>query len=272
MSVQFRKHLFLAVPILCLICATVMMAQVKTYTDEQAGKVTHQANVERGEVVYIAGNELVVRMEGGEIRTFTVPDGATAMVDGKKVTLKDLKPGMKLERTITTTSTEKTVRTVKTGTGKVVSVMPPLSVVLQFEDYSVQQFKIPKDQIFYVNGEKKTAFELKKGMTVTATRIEAVPAVEVSTSRQTTGTAPPPETPPQQGVLLIAEPSPPPSSSASASTSASAPASTSAPAPAAAAPPATQKLPATGSLVPLIGLLGMLFSGASLGMRLLRRS
>ena len=114
------------------------------------------------------------------------------VVDGQEVGVRDLKPGMKLERTITTTSTPKTVKTVKTGTGTVVNVQPPNYATVRFEDGSVQRYKIPKGTKFTIEGQKKTAFDLRPGMKISATRIDEVPVVEVSESRSVTGTPPPP--------------------------------------------------------------------------------
>jgi hypothetical protein len=261
------KHL--ASAILWLACATVMMAQVTTKSSEQKGQPTQKATVERGEVVYVAGNDVVVKMESGEVRHFNVPDNARATVDGKEITLQDLRPGMKLQRTIITTTTPKTVKTVRAGTGTVVNVMPPHSVVVRFEDGTVQQYRIPKNTKFNIEGQERTVFELRKGMKITATRVIEAPAVEVSESRQVTGTAPPP--PPLQGALLIAELTPAPPPPAPAPAAAAAPEPAPAPAPAA-AEPAPKKLPTTGSLVPLFGMLGLLFTGAAFGVRLLRRS
>ncbi len=267
-STTIRKYRLLAVVILLIACAAVMVAQVKTTTAEQKGQASKEAIVERGEVVYVSGNDLVVKMENGEIRHFTVPDGARAMINGKEMGLADLQPGMKLERTITTTTTPKTVRTVRTGTGTVVNVMPPNSVTVRFEDNTVQQFKIPKNQKFMIDGTERTAFELKPGMKISATRITETPAVEVTTSKAVTGAVPPPPptpppaTPAMIGALLIAEPvtTPPP-------------ARIETPAPTPAPPePAPKTLPKTASPMPLIGLLGLLFSGASIGVKLLRRS
>ena len=173
---------------------------------------------------------------------------------------------MKLERTITTSTEQQTVKTVKTGTGKVINIVPPLSITLQFEDNSVQQFKIPKDQVFMVDGQKMTAFQIKKGMKITATRITEEPTTIVSKMSRTTGSAPPPpEIPAQTGVLLIAENKPAPAA-APMETKVSEPAA----APAAEKP--AKKLPTTASPVPLIGLLGLLFSGASLAVGMRRRS
>jgi hypothetical protein len=78
-------------------------------------------------------------MENGEVRHVTVRDGATATVDGKVLTVKDLKPGMKLQRTLTTTTTPKTVTTVRTITGKVFNVIPPNTLILSFPDGSPKQ-------------------------------------------------------------------------------------------------------------------------------------
>src|SRR5688500_7272662 len=95
-------------------------AQVKTETTSESGQGTQQVQVERGEVVYVSGNSLVVKMEDGSLRHFeNVPDSARVTVDGKELGIRDLQPGMKLERTITTTTTPQTITTVQTVSGKV---------------------------------------------------------------------------------------------------------------------------------------------------------
>ena len=94
-------------------------------------------------------------------------------------------------------------------------------------------------------------------MNVSATVLTAVPETVVAEQRKVTGSAPPPPpTPPIQGALLI-ETTP-------------APAPAPAPAQVAAAEPAPAKLPKTASALPLVGLLGLLCSGLSVGMRMLR--
>ena len=251
--------------ILWMACAAIMLAQVKTTTSEQKGQAKKQVTVERGEVVYISGNEIVVKMESGEVRHVTVPDNARATVEGKEITLRDLRVGMKLEKTIVTTSSPKTVETVKSGTGTVVNVQPPNYATVRFEDGTVERYKIPKNQKFMIDGEAKTAFDLKPGMKITATRIITTPVVEVTEQKRVTGTAPPPPPPPatpaMEGALLILERVPRPEPIPAAMTQ---------PAPEPA--PAVKKLPKTGSVVPLMGLLGLIFTGASFGVRLLRRS
>jgi len=269
MSGTFRKYRLIAGPVLCLVCAVVLMAQVKTETSEQKGQASKKVTTVRGEVVYVSGNDVVFKMENGEIRHVTVPDNATATVDGKTVTVKDLKPGMKLEKTITTTSTPKTIKTVRSGTGTVMNVMPPNYATVKFEDGSVERYKIPKGTKFTIDGQQKTAFDLKPGMKISATRIVEAPVVEVTEASKVSGSAPPPPPPPPDVPILIEEPPKPAAPPAAAAAPAPAPEPAAAPAP---APEPAKKLPKTGSVVPLIGLLGVLCSGASLGLRMLRRS
>src|SRR4030081_2509945 len=137
--------LMLAVVGMCSTFAISMSAQVKTETSTPGGQSAHEVSVERGEVVLVRGNDLVVKMQDGAIRHFpNVPESARATVEGRQLGIHDLKPGMKLERTITVTTTPKTVTTVQTVTGKVWHITAPSSVVLTLEDGTNQQFKIPK--------------------------------------------------------------------------------------------------------------------------------
>ena len=244
-----RVWLLFAVGALCMTFAVSMSAQVKSETNTTSGQAVHETTVERGEVVLVNGNDLVIKMEDGTIRHFAnVPESARATVDGQQLGIHDLKPGMKLQRTLTITTTPKTITTVQTVTGKVWHISPPSSVILTLEDGTNQQFKIPKDQKFKVDGQMVDAWGLKKGMRVAATKIVEVPVTEVERQRQLTGSMPPPPPPPpaDEPILIAAA----------------------APEPAPAAPPA--ELPKTASLLPLVGLLGSLALFVSFGLRAVR--
>jgi LPXTG-motif cell wall-anchored protein len=231
-------------------------AQVKTQTDVSHGQATQQITVERGEVVLVDGNDLVVKMEDGSLRHIpNVPESAKVDVDGKEMGIHDLKPGMKLEHTVTTTTTPRTITTVQSVTGKVWHVNPPNSVILTLDDGTNQSFNIPKGQKFNIDGQMVDAFHLKKGMKVSATKVVEVPETVVSQEKKLTGTMPPPPPPADLPLLVVLV-------------------KHSAPTPAAAqAEPETTatKLPKTGTMLPLIGFLGLAFTGASFGIRLLRR-
>jgi hypothetical protein len=240
----------LAVGALCVAFAWSMSAQVKTETSTSSGQPSHEASVERGEVVLVNGNDLVVKMEDGSIRHFAnVPESARVTVDGQQLGIHDLKPGMKLQRTLTVITTPQVVTTVKSVTGKVWQVSPPNSVILTLEDGTNQQFKIPKDQKFMVDGQQTDAWGLKKGMRVSATKIVEEPVSKVEHEKQLTGSMPPPPPPPPADVpILIAEAAPAP-----------------------ALPSAAPELPKTGSVLPLIGLLGCLSFLSSIGLGIVRK-
>jgi hypothetical protein len=237
----------------CLAFALSMSAQVKTETTTTAGQHSHDVTVERGEVVYVSGNDLVVKMEDGTLRDFhNVPESSRVEVNGQQLGIHDLKPGMKLERTITVTTTPKTITTVKSVTGKVWHVSPPNTVILTLEDGTNQQFAIPKGQKFTVDGQETDAFGLKKGMRISATKVVEEPINVMEEQRRVTGSMPPPPpAPPADVPILIASAEP---------------------VPAPAAPAAPAELPKTASLLPLIGVLGSLALLSAFCLRAIRKT
>ena len=227
-------------------------AQVQTEKSTTVGRTTMQVELERGEVVLVDGNDLVVKMEDGTIRHFpNVSEGATATVDGKQLGIHDLKPGMKLQRSIITASTPQTITTVQTVTGKVWHVSPPTSVILTLEDGTNQSFKIPNGQKFTIDGQEVDALGLRKGMVITATKIVEVPETLVTQKKYVSGSMPTPPPPPADAPMLIA------TTEATASSEETTPA-------------LAKMLPKTGSRLPLVGLLGLLLVSASFGVKVLR--
>jgi LPXTG-motif cell wall-anchored protein len=252
-------HSLLAVAagMVLLASTTALNAQVQTTTSTTTGAASHQVKVEKGTVVMVSGNDLWAKGEDGQIRHFpNVPESVRVTVNGQQLGIHDLKPGMTIERTTITTSTPKLTTTTKSVTGKVWHVNPPSSVILTMEDGTNQEFKIPKGQKFTVNGQTTDAFGLKKGMAVTATKVEEVPETVVTEKKLLAGQMPPPPPPAPDQPVLIAVMVPVPAPAA-------APAPAEAPAP---------SLPKTGSSLPFMGLLGLLLIGASFGMRSFRRS
>ena len=95
----------LAASIFCLLFAVGVSAQVKTDTANTSGQPAVETQVERGAVVTVNGNDLIVKMEDGSLRHFAnVPESAKVTVDGKELGIHDLKPG-EVGATITTTTT-----------------------------------------------------------------------------------------------------------------------------------------------------------------------
>ena len=111
--------LVFAVGLLCIVFALSARAQVQTKTTTKSGQSSEVVRVERGEVVAVEGNDLIVKMDDGSLRHFEdIPESARITVDGRELGIHDLKPGMLLQRTITTTTTPKLVTTFQTVKGK----------------------------------------------------------------------------------------------------------------------------------------------------------
>ena len=239
---------------LCVAISLPATAQVKSTETTEHGTPTKEVKIERGEIVYVSGNDVIIKMEDGSLRDFNnVPDSTTVTVDGRQLNVHQIKPGMKVEKQTITTTTPRMITKVETVTGKVFHVVPPTSVTLTLEDNTNQTFKIPKGQKFTINGQETDAFGLKKGMIVSAQRVTEVPETVVTQEVKRTGVMPPPPPPPKQDEPILI---------------ASAPA---APAPTPAAEPAPAALPKTASELPLIGLLGALLCGVSLAAMAVRK-
>ncbi|HEX3470471.1 MAG TPA: LPXTG cell wall anchor domain-containing protein [Silvibacterium sp.] len=250
-----RVGTVLAVGAVSLVFAISMSAQVETATTTTHGTASHEVSVESGEVVLVDGNDLIIRNDQGQIVHFpNVPNSTKFHVGGQDLSVHDLKPGTKLERTVTVTTTPKLVTTTDTVTGTVWHVTPPTRVILTLDDGTNQQFNIPRGQRFMVDGRETDANGLRRGMKVSATRVTEEPMTVVNQHTQITGTAPPPPPPPPAATPILVVVSRP------------------APAPAPEAAPEAAALPKTGSIVPLIGLVGLVFLGVSFGLTMLRKS
>lgn len=248
-------HGLLAVGALCIAFTLTASGQVQTKTKTApAGAPTKSVKVERGEIVYVSGNNVVVKAEDGTLRHFdNVPDSVTVTVDGKQLNVHQLTPGMKVERQTITTTTPKMITTIKTVTGTVWQVSPPSSVILTMENGKNQRFNIPKGQKFNINGQETDAFGLKKGMKVDAQQVIEQPETVITQQVKRTGIpAPPPPPAPRPDVPILVVFVPVPEPPAPVETAAAAP------------EPAPKQLPKTASDLPLIGLLGLLFCGVSL--------
>jgi hypothetical protein len=269
-SISFTRTILrnlLGAGLICTAFALGTNAQVQTRTEVSTGPGTQGVTVQRGEVIYVSGNDVVIKGEDGKIRDFpNVPDSARVTVDGQQLSVHEIQPGMTIERTTITTTTPRVITTIKTVTGTVWQVNPPTSVILTLENGRNQQFHIPDGTKFTVDGQPTDAFSLRQGMKVSATAVTEVPETVVTKEVTRTGEMPPPPAEtfdPHIALLVILVPY-----EASQDTTA---ADSSQPgAEPAAAPPAEEapaQLPKTGSSLPLVGLLGGLLCFIALGLR-----
>jgi len=227
-------------------------------TTKATGPARVTTDVQSATVEFVSGDDLVLKTADGQVRHIVVPPDARATTaDGREITINEVKPGMTLTRTITTTTTPKTVTDVRTIEGRVWHVNPPSTVILRFPDGTNRQYRVPSGQMFNVDGQMRDVFHLRRGMNISATVVTETPMTVSSQSHEVTASAPPlpPPQPNVQTVLLIAVPTPATQTAASesASSSNSAPVQT-----------ARASLPKTASELPLIGLIGLVLLMAGL--------
>jgi hypothetical protein len=241
--------------LLAAIAAGAVWAQNTTTQTFKHGETAYDTKVSNAEVVYVEGNDLVLRTSDGKIEHFLVPDSDRFTVNGNEVTVNELRPGTKLTQTITTSTTPRYVTTVQTIKGKVWHVSAPHSIILRLPDNRNHVFSVPDHAQFTIHGQPKTVFDLRKGMNVEATVITDSEEKVISTNKSVVAEIPSPATPREVGVLLIMQPQ----------QASIVPASEEQPTETA------QLLPETASSLPLIGLLGSMALATSCGLAMIRR-
>jgi LPXTG-motif cell wall-anchored protein len=244
------------------VCLTAAMTLAQTTTTSETKKFT---------VISVEGNQLVVRLPEGT-REMNVPDDFRFTVDGKSLSVHELKAGMAGTATITTktTVTPVTVTEVKNGTvmsatGNSVVVRTPDGIKMFSQgDLDKRGVRIMKD------GKVADLSDLHTDDKLTAVIITSKPP-RVMTEKEVAAT------------LAKAAPA---AGAAGAGAGAGAPAAATKPAPApaasmsGAAPPSAaagtssapaRKLPKTASNLPLLGLAGLASLVAGLGLTVRRR-
>jgi hypothetical protein len=131
------------------------------------------------EVISVDGNKLVVRDERGT-NELTVPDDFRFTVDGKKMSVSELKAGMKGTATVTTTTTVKPVFVTELREGEVLRASP-ISMSVRTAD-GVRKFTQTeldtKGIKIYKDGNAVRLSDVKKGDKLSATVVTYVaPAV-----------------------------------------------------------------------------------------------
>lgn len=239
--------------VLALVALGTAAAQDSTVTSITHGQPSFDTQVKNAEIVYVEGNDLVLKLENGRVEHLVVPDSDRFTIDGKQVGVHELVPGTKLTQTITTTTTPRYVNSVRTIEGKVWHANAPKSLILTLPDNKNQTFNVPNDAKFTIDGKEKTVFDLKKGMKVKATIVTDEEHTIVESNKVAFGQAPQITMPRATGVLLFLTPSQPQVTLASAEQPA-------------------DRLPETGSSLPLVGLMGSLAIAMSLGLWAVRRA
>jgi len=169
-----------------------------------SAQTTHQIDVKRGKVIYVSGNDLIVRTEDDLLRHVVVPSDFKFDVDGKQITIHELKPGTELTQVITSTTEEKIITNVRAIDAKVIEAKPPY--VTLSEGDKIRHIKVPEGTTFTIDGKELKLSELREGMKLKGTVVASTPTTVMSRSRTVSGKTPKTvDTPTLLGVLLIEE-------------------------------------------------------------------
>lgn len=226
-------------------------AQDSTVTTITHGQPSFSTQVKNAEIVYVEGNDLVLKLENGRVEHMVVPDSDKFTIDGKEVSVSELVPGTKLTQTITTATTPRYVNSVRTIEGKVWRVNSPKSLILTLPDNKNQVFNVPNQVKFTIDGAERTVFDLKKGMMIKATIVTDEEHTVIEQTKMAYGQAPRINPPREVGVLLFLVPQQQVTLASAGQPS--------------------LVLPETGSSLPLMGLLGTLAIAMSAAIGVARR-
>ncbi|HEY1903778.1 MAG TPA: hypothetical protein VGG56_15195 [Terracidiphilus sp.] len=258
----FSKTRLFALQVLGAIALTLVAAgasaQDTTTTDHRPGVSQYQAEVRNAQIVYVEGNDLVLKLEDGKVEHLVVPSDEKFTVNGQDLTVSQLKSGTRLTQTILTTTTPHYVKTIRVLKGKVWHVNAPGSIVLSLPDGTNHLYKVPSHAKFFVNGKPKSVFDVRKGMKLEATIVTDETYTVAEQAKSNVGRAPAIQ--PLLGVLLIQPaPMPRPVDASVTAEHADAPVEIAA------------ALPETASSLPLTGALGFLGIASSIGLGLARK-
>jgi LPXTG-motif cell wall-anchored protein len=241
--------------VLCgaLVCLTAAVTLAQTSATTETKKF---------QVISVDGNQLVVRLPEGT-RELTVPEDFRFTVDGKSLSVHELRAGMAGTATITTRTTVTPVTVTEVKNGTVVHALGQ-SIIVRTSEGQVKQFTqsdIDKRGVKIMReGKPAEISDFRANDRLTATIITTKPP-HVMTEKEVQATLA------KSGAAAstpAAAASPAPST---APTAAAAAPSSSAAATSGAAP---RKLPKTGSPLPVLGLAGLASLLAGLGLTLRR--
>jgi hypothetical protein len=253
--------------------AIVMMGLVGAFAGAVSAQSTTMTETKKFEIISVTGNVLVVKGTEGT-REVTVPAGFKFTVDGKQLSVGELKPGMAGTATVTTTVTSHPVVVTEVRQAKVMQAYGN-SVILRSQDGGFKLFTsedASKYKVRIIRDGKEIEFQQLRANDLVSATIVTEKAPQVLTEKQVnaslTSHGEPPMAAPAAKTAAPAPASTPKAAAAPAAT----PKPAAAPAPAApAAAPAPKHLPKTASPLPLVGLVGALSLAMGALMTSLRR-
>jgi hypothetical protein len=188
---HLRTVRILVVMLVCILSAPGVWAQAV------------ETKVENAEVVYVEGNDVVLKSTNGEVRQFEVPDNSEFVIDGKAVTVHELTPGMKVTARITTAKAPKlvdAVRIIELGTVWKVSGN---NLIIRDPNGENKMYRVPSGGKISLEGKEIAVDQLHEGDKITATVVTT--RAPLAVGKATSPALQTPATPARVGALLIDE-------------------------------------------------------------------
>lgn len=172
-------------------------AQETTTTTTTPKSSVKALTIDTAQVVYVSGDDAVLKMPDGSVRLFDLSPGSSLTIDGKPATAADLKPGMTLSHAKLRSRTQADVTNVTQVSGTVLA-KSGRNLTLRFDDGTSKIYQVPYHATFNVNGQDTSYDRITKGMkiSVTAVKTEGV----TTESGKAAAVA---QTPQQFGTLVI---------------------------------------------------------------------
>ena len=211
-----------------------------------AGAVAAQTNTEvrQGKVLHVSGDQLLVELTDGSTKLFDVPADFRFDVDGRSLTVDQLKPGTILTQTVTTTTVPEIVKTTEVREAEIVQRKGQTVIYRDARTDKLHMVTgIPDGWVVFRDGKQVPIEALAGGDRVTAYIVHKETKMMTDEEIRVAGIAP--KAPTAQRAAAAPKPVP--------------------------ARPAAPMLPRTGSNLPLLGLAGLMTLGLGLGISVLRR-
>jgi hypothetical protein len=162
-----------------------------------------ETKVQNAEVVYVEGNDLVLRLADGDVRQFQVSDSSEFTSDGKKVTVRELKPGMTVSAMVFTALAPKWVDTVETLQMGTVWKTIGGNMVIRTPQGENRMYRVPSGGKITLEGKEIRLDQLHEGDKITATVVKTRPSSAAGSVAAVAHHRP--ATPARVGALLIDE-------------------------------------------------------------------
>jgi len=201
--------------------------------------------IRNGVVLGVHGNILTVRGPEG-VKQFAVPEDFRFNMDGRMLSVYDLKAGMPIAAKITTTETAVDMTTTEVKQAKVIHTIGTAFAVkttdgktMKFSSKDIEKRRI----VIHKDGKQISPYDLKKGDNISAIVVTELPPQIITDTEIQAFVAMPPQ--PRPVMVAKVQRTPPP-------------------------PPAPRQLPKTASRLPWLGLAGLISLALGAGLTLRR--